>query len=76
MRLAITSIHFEILLAFKMELFENLKHLSKRGLLNVPTPELRYKIVQFPAGFVKVEDTERIFCISENGARVRKGKYY
>ena len=59
-----------------MELSENLKHLSKRGLLNVPTPELRYKIVQFPAGFVKVEDTEHIFGISENGARVRKGKYY
>ena len=59
-----------------MELFENLKHLSSRGLLNVPTPELRHKIVQFPAGFVKVEDTERIFRISGNGARVRKGKYY
>ena len=59
-----------------MELSENLKHLSKRGLLNVPTPEIRYKIVQFPAGFVKVEDTERIFRISGNGATVRKGKYY
>ena len=59
-----------------MELSENLKHLSKRGLLNVPTPELRYKIVQFPAGFIKVEDTERMFRVSEKGAWVRKGKYY
>ena len=59
-----------------MELSENLKHLSKRGLLNVPTPELRYKIVQFPAGFIKVEDTERMFRVSEKGVWVRKGKYY
>ena len=57
-----------------MELFENLKHLSKRGLLNVPTPELRYKIVQYPAGFIKVEDTERTFHLSGDGPRVRKGK--
>ena len=44
-----------------MNLFDNLSQLSKRGLLEVPNPEPKYQIVQFPKDFIKVEDTERVF---------------
>ena len=41
---------------------ENLSRLSKRGLLEIPNPpEPRYQIVQYPEGFIKVEDTKRVF---------------
>ena len=50
-----------------MELLQNLSQLSKRGLLELPSsPEERYKIVQYPDGFLKVEDTERAFGITSN----------
>ena len=49
-----------------MSIFENISQLSKRGLLDVPTPEPKYQIVQFPEEFVKIEDTERVFGISPN----------
>ena len=44
-----------------MSLFDNLSQLSNRGLLNVPNPEPKYQIVQFPKDFIKVGDTERVF---------------
>ena len=34
----------------------------KRGLLEIPNPpEPRYQIVQYPEGFIKVEDTKLVF---------------
>ena len=43
---------------------ENLSHLSKRGLLEIPNPpEPRYQIVQYPEGFIKVEDTKQAFGV-------------
>ena len=47
-----------------MNLFDNLSQLSKRGLLEVPNPEPKYQIVQFPKDFIRVEDTERVFGTS------------
>ena len=48
-----------------MRIFENLSQLSKRGLLYIPNipPESKYEIIQFPDGFVRVEDTQRVFGI-------------
>ena len=49
-----------------MRILENLSQLSKRGLLYIPNPpESKYQIIQFPDGFVRVEDTERVFGINE-----------
>ena len=47
-----------------MNLFDNLSQLSKRGLLEVPNPEPKYQIVQFPKDFIRVEDTVRVFGTS------------
>ena len=44
-----------------MTLFDKFSQLSKRGLLEIPNPEPKYQIVQFPKDFVRVEDTERVF---------------
>merc|ERR1712223_1144869 len=44
-----------------MKLFDKFSQLSKRGLLEIPNPEPKYQIVQFPKDFVRVEDTERAF---------------
>ena len=51
-----------------MNLFDNLSQLSKRGLLEVPNPEPKYQIVQFPKDFIKVEDTDRVFGTSVSAA--------
>lgn len=50
-----------------MRIFENISQLSKRGLLDIPNlkPGSKYEIVQFPEGFVKVEDTESFFGVTE-----------
>ena len=49
-----------------MQILENLSQLSKRGLLYIPNPlEPKYQIIQFPDGFVRVEDTERVFGIHQ-----------
>ena len=57
-----------------MNIFENLSQLSKRGLLDVPTPEPKYQIVQFPEEFVKIEDTERVFGISPTAKEEQASK--
>ena len=45
-----------------MEILENLSQLSKRGLLGTPNiRESKYEIVQFPPGFIRIEDTESFF---------------
>ena len=47
-----------------MELLDNLSQLSKRGLLELPRPpDAKYQIVQYPDGFINVEDTERVFRV-------------
>jgi len=56
-----------------MNLFDNLSQLSKRGLLEVPNPEPKYQIVQFPKDFIKVEDTERVFGTSVSAAEENLG---